>query len=188
MKKVMNLLTLVIILLTLSACVQVTPESKQKNSQLAISSVRDLPFSYPPKSLFSLSPKYVKETSLKAQQIQAVYQLYTNAIVNDLQKNNFIIVKKGQQAAFHVGFAIALSDDLSDEKINKKFGVSPGLPENSDLIKGSFLIYIEDAVTGQRVWRGIAQGFAHEEKTIEQRQQRTAVIVASVMKQFYQTN
>jgi len=188
MRKVMNLLTLVIITLTLSACVQVTPEPKQNKNQLAISSVRDLPFSYPQKSLFSLSPKYVEETSLKAQQTQAVYQLYTNAIVNDLQNNAFVMAQKGQQAAFHVGFGIALSDDLSDEKINKKFGVSPGLPENNDLRKGSFLIYIEDAVTGQRVWRGIAQGFAQEGITIEQRQQRTAVIVASVMKQFYQTN
>ena len=179
---------LVIITLELSACVQVTPEPKKNNSQLAISSVRDLPFTYPPKSLFSLSPKYVKETSLKAKQTQAVYQLFTNTIVNDLQQNGFEITPKGQQAAFHVGFGIAMSDDLSDEKINKKFGVSPGLPEKDDLTKGSFLIYIEDAVTGQRVWRGAAQGFAHEGVTMEQRQQRTAVIVASVMKQFYQTN
>jgi len=184
----MNLLTLVLITLTLSACVQVTPESKQNNNQLAISSVRDLPFNYPQKSLFSLSPKYVKETSLKAKQTQAVYHLYTNAIVNDLQQNGFVIAQKGQQTAFHVGFGVALSNDLSDEKINEKFGVSPGLPEKNDLNKGSFLIYIEDAITGKRVWRGIAQGFALEGITIEQRQQRTAVIVASVMKQFYQTN
>lgn len=188
MNKVINLLVLVFITLTLSACVQVTPEPKQNNNQLAISSVRDLPFSYPPSSSFLLSPKYVEETSLKAKQTQAVYQLYTNAIVNDLQTNGFTMTQSGQQAAFHVGFGIALSDDLSDDKINKKFGVSPGLPEKSDLNKGSFLIYIEDAITGQRVWRGIAQGFAQDGITVEQRQQRAAVIVASVMKQFYQTN
>jgi len=188
MNKVMNLLTLVIITLTLSACVQVTPEPEKNNNQLAISSVRDLPFTYSQGSLFSLSPKYVKETSLKAKQTQAVYQLFTNTIVNDLQKNGFEIARNGQQAAFHVGFGIALSNDLSDDKINEKFGISPGLPEKDDLTKGSFLIYIVDAITGKRVWRGIAQGFANEGVTVEQRQQRTAVIVASVMKQFYQTN
>jgi len=184
----MSLLALVIISLTLSACVQVTPERNKNNNQLAISSVRDLPNIYSQRSLFSLSPKYVKETSLKAKQTQAIYQLYTNTIVNDLQQNGFEIATGSQQSAFHVGFGIALSNDLSDEKINKKFGVSPGLPERDDLTKGSFLIYIDDAITGQRVWRGIAQGFAHEGITPEQRKQRTAVIVASVMKQFYQTN
>lgn len=188
MKKVMNLLALAFITLTLSACVQVTPEPKQNNNQLAITSVRDLPFSYPPSSAFSLSPKYVKETSLKAKQTQAIYQLYTNTIIKDLQKNSFVMAQSGQQAAFHVGFGIALSDDLSDDKINEKFGVSPGLPEKADLNKGSFLIYIEDAITGQRVWRGIAQGFAQDGITVEQRQQRAAVVVTSVMKQFYQSN
>ncbi len=188
MKKAINLLSLVVITLTLSACVQVTPEQTKNNNQLAISSVRDLPVNYPQNSLFSLSPKYVRETSLKAKQTQAIYQLYTNTIVSDLQNNGFVMAQAGQQAAFHVGFGIALSDDFSDENINEKFGVSPGLSEEGDLKKGSFLIYIEDAITGRKVWRGIAQGFAQEEITAEQRQQRSAIIVASVMKQFYQTN
>jgi len=184
----MNWLTLVIITLMLSACVQVTPESTKGNNQLAITSVRDLPNIYPQKSLFLLSPKYVKETSLKAKQTQAIYQLYTNTIINDLQNNGFEKAQTGQQANFHVGFGLALSDDFSDGKINEKFGVSPGLPESNGLKKGSFLIYIEDANTGQRVWRGVAQGFANKGSTIEQRQQRASVIVASVMKQFYQSN
>jgi len=169
-------------------CVQVTPAYKQNNNQLAISSVRDLPVSYPQGSLFSLSPKYVKETSLKADQTQAIYQLYSKAIVSNLTKNGFLKGHTLEQSVFYVGFGIALSDDFSDEKINDKFGVTPGLPEKSDLRKGSFLIYIEDAVTGQRVWRGIAQGFANTGLTPEQRKQRIAIVVANVMKQFYQTN
>jgi hypothetical protein len=175
-------------MLTLSACVQVAPASNQNINKLAISSVRDLPNAYVKGSLFSLSPRYVKETSLKESQTQGIYQLYTNIIVNDLQNNGFELAQDNQQSAFHVGFGIALSNDLSDEKINEKFGVSPGLPETENMKKGSFLIYIEDANTGQRVWRGIAQGFAHEDSTLEQRTQRAAIIVASVIKQFYQSN
>lgn len=174
--------------LVIIGCVHVTPEHKKNNNQLAISSVRDSPVSYPRGSLFSLSPKYVKETFLKAEQIQAIYQLYSKAIVNDLTKNGFINGQTVQQAAFYVGFGVVLSDDFSDDKISDKFGVTPGLPKKSDLRKGSFLIYIEDAVTGQRVWRGIAQGFANTELTLTQRKQRTAKVVANVMKQFYQTN
>jgi hypothetical protein len=188
MKKVMNLLVLVFTILALSACVQVAPIANQNSNKLAISSVRDSPNIYVKGTLFSLSPRYVKETSLKENQTQSIYQLYTNIIVNDLKNNGFELAQNLQQSAFHVGFGIALSNDLSDEKINEKFGVSPGLPETDNLQKGSFLIYIEDANTGQRVWRGIAQGFAHEDSTLEQRTKRAAVIVASVMKQFYQSN
>jgi len=188
MNKITNLITVILTALTLSACVQIPVEANRKANQLAISSVRDVPTSYSQGSLFSLSPKYVKETSLKAKQTQQVYSLYANTIVSDLQKNGFKTALIDQQADFYVGFGIALSNDLSDDKISDKFGITPGLPEHSDLKKGSFLVYIEDAVTGQRVWRGIAQGFAHETLTTEQRQQRTVVIVASVMKQFYQSN
>ena len=188
MKKNISLLMILLSSLVIIGCVQVTPELKQNNNQLAISSVRDLPVSYPQGSVFSLSPKYVKETSLKAEQTQAAYQIYSKAIVENLTKHGFIKGNSVQQGAFYVGFGVALSDDFSGEKISDKFGVTPGLPEKPDLRKGSFLIYIEDAVTGQRVWRGIAQGFAHTELTLIQRKQRTAIVVANVMKQFYQTN
>lgn len=108
--------------------------------------------------------------------------------MSDLINNGYVHRQKSQQVAFYVGFGIALSDDLSDAKLNDKFGVMPGLTEQSGLMKGSLLIYIEDAVTGQRVWRGIAQGFANIELTPSQRHQRASTVVASVMKQFYQTN
>ena len=188
MKKNISLFVMILSSWIITGCVQVTPEYKQNNNQLAISSVRDLPVSYPQDSLFLLSPKYVKETSLKAEQTQAIYHIYSKAIVNDLTKNGYINGRKGQQPAFYVGFGIALADDFSDKKISEKFGVTPGLPEKLDFKKGSFLVYIEDGVTGQRVWRGIAQGFAKAELTPEQRQQRAAKVVANVMKQFYQTN
>ena len=188
MKKAINLLSLGMITLTISACVHVTPEPVRNNNQFAMTSVRDSPKVYPQNSLFSLSPKYIQETSLKAKQTQMIYKLYTNSIVANLQQHDFKVANEHQKAAFHVGFGIALSNDFSDRKINEKYGISPGLPESNGFKKGSFLIYIEDASTGQIVWRGIAQGFAHEGLTIAQRKQRTAAVVANVMKQFYQTN
>ena len=188
MKKRTSLLTLVLITLTLAACVQMPIKDSSRANQLAVSSVRDLPVSYPQGSLFLLSPKYVKETSLKTEQTQAIYHLYSKAIVNDLTNNGYVNGQVKQQTAFYIGFGIALSDNFSDEKINDKFGVTLGLPESSDLRKGSLLIYIEDAETGQRVWRGVAQGFANTRLTLAQRKKRTAVVVENVMKQFYQTN
>lgn len=174
--------------LLVSACVTVPLEPQVNKNQLAISSVRDIPLSYSLGSQFSLAPKYVKETSLKAEQTQTVYKLYADAIIADLINNGFKNTDNSANSAFHVGFGIALASDLSDQAINDKFGITPGLPSSGDLKKGSFLIYVEDARTGKKVWRGAAQGFAHENLNEAQRMQRAATIVARVMKQFYATN
>ncbi|PKI14085.1 DUF4136 domain-containing protein [Colwellia sp. 12G3] len=174
--------------LFVSACVTVPQETQVNKNQLAISSVRDIPISYSQGSQFSLAPKYVAETSLKAEQTQAIYKLYADAIVADLNNHGFKNTAEVKDSVFYVGFGIALASDLSDETINAEFGITPGLPSNNALKKGSFLIYIEDASTGKKVWRGAAQGFAHENNSEEERAQRTASIVSRVMFQFYVTN
>jgi len=188
MKKNISLAVTLLASLFVISCVQVPQEQPQTKTKLAISSVRDIPVSYVQGSLFSLAPKYVKETSLKPQQTQAVYQLYANAIVANLKDNGFKNNGDSANADFYVGFGIALANDLSDQTISEKFGVTPGLPNSEGLDKGSFLIYIEDVATGQKVWRGAAQGFVHDDLNEGQRQQRAADIVANVMKQFYATN
>ncbi|GAA0811147.1 hypothetical protein GCM10009111_03210 [Colwellia asteriadis] len=174
----------------LASCVQVpqenSPTSKQNN--LAVSSVRDIPLSFAPGSLFSLSPKHLKHTSLKTEQTQAVYAQYAHAIIQDLEDNGFENAKNNSAPVFHVGFSVALASDLSDDTINGKFGVSPGLPESEGLQKGSFLIYIEDAFTGKTVWRGAAQGFVHEEFSEAEQEARSSNVVSIVMAQFYATN
>lgn len=188
MLKISMLFILLLVTLLVASCVQVAETQNIRASQLAISSVRDLPVSYTQGSSFSLSPKYVVQTSLRAEQTQAIYQLYTDAIVKNLQAQGFVKAVATDNVSFHVGFALALSEDLSDDKINETFGVSPGLNAAENLTKGSVLIYIEDANTGKRVWRGIAQGFTHENLSKTQKKQRAESVVSGIMKQFYQTN
>jgi len=174
--------------LLVSACVTVPQEPQVNKNQLAISSVRDIPISYSQGSQFSLAPKYIEETSLKAEQTQTIYKLYADAIIADLNGNGFNNTTDVNNSAFYVGFGLALASDLSDKAISDNFGITPGLPGSDDMKKGSFLIYIEDARTGKRVWRGAAQGFAHEEINQDKREQRASAIVSRVMKQFYATN
>ncbi len=187
MKSKFSILAALLISITLPACVQVQSEVKRENKQLAISSVRDAPLTYAKGSTFSLLPHYAKQSSLNAKQTQTVYALYNDTINKNLQENGYQTAEKNQPVAFHVGFGIALSSDFSDENINEKFGVLPGLQDKQSLQKGSFLIYIEDTASGAIIWRGAVQGFAHEQLSVEQRKQRTISIVASVMQQFYQT-
>ena len=188
MKKNFSVAIVLFSSLFISACVTVPQEPHVNQNQLAISSVRDIPVSYPIGSQFSLAPKHIKETSLKPEQTQAIYKLYADAIVADLTSNGFQENEDPKIADFHVGFALALTSDVSDETISEKFGIAPGLPGNDEFKKASFLIYIEDAQTGKKVWRGAAQGFAHKDLDNIQREQRTAGIVKRVMNQFYVTN
>jgi len=169
-------------------CVQVPQEVNKSQNQIAVTSVRGSSITYPQGSLFSLSPKYVKETSLKAEQTQVIYRFYTSAIIDNLESHSFKSINTAVGTVFHVNFGIALSNDLTDAEMNKQFGVTPGLPEQNDLTKGSFLISIEDSATGVKVWRGVVQGFAHEDLAREERKQRVAAIVNQVLTQFYISN
>ncbi len=97
-----------------------------------------MPISYSQGSQFSLSPKYVKETSLQPEQTQAVYKQYADAIIADLTHNGFKKASYVANSAFHVGFGIALASDLSDKTISEKFGITPGLPGSDELKKVAF--------------------------------------------------
>ena len=187
----MTRLTLILPLIfasVLAGCVQVTEEYPVRKTQLAVSSARDLPITFPSGSKFALSPKYLKEASIKPEQLKAIYNLYSNEIIADFTSKGFLLAKGEQRVDFYVGFGVALSEDLSDETINEKFGVSPGLPENSNNEKGSFLIYVDDATTGHRVWRGTAQGFVQNDFTVEQRKDRVAKVVDMLLAQYHHSN
>jgi len=174
-------------LIGLSACVQVTEEVETKSSQVAVSSVRDLPLSYPVGSTFALSPKYLEHVSMKQQQIKDVYNIYTQAIVENLQSNGYQQAVDSKQADFLVGFGAALQADLEAENVNEKFGISPGLPSVENMRRGSFLIFVDDALSDQRVWRGAVQGFVVEGLDNEERKGRAQGIVNLVLTQFYAT-
>jgi len=184
MTRLSLLLPLVFVVL-LASCVQVTQEYPMRKTQLAVSSARDLPTTFVSGSKFALSPKYLDEASLKPEQIKNIYQLYSQEIIADFESRNFQLAEQGQRVDFYVGFGLALSTDLTDKAINEKFGVTPGLSSDSKNPKGSFLIYVDDGETGQRIWRGTAQGFVQQDLDAEQRHERVAIVVDMLMSQYH---
>lgn len=184
MKKIITCLFTAVTTVSLMACVQV--DTVANNTQLATSSVRDLPITYPQGSVFALDPKHLKHVSIKAEQQKAVYKLYENAIISDLNNHGYHLAADQRQAKFHVGFLVALEEDLSDKKISEKFGVMPGLPTKGDQEKGSLLIYVEDVATGQRVWRSTVQGFVRTDLSNSERDVRSKQVIETALAQFYQ--
>lgn len=174
-------------LMMLSACVQVVKPAVDRSSALAVSSVWDIPTKYPAGSTFSLSPKYLENVSLKPEQIKAIYQLYAQAIIEQFSKKGYIFSENDHGVDFYIGFAVALSNDLSDKKISEKLGVTPGLQAKDEFRKGSFLMYVEDETSRQRVWRGAVQGFVHENYNSAERKQRVDVVVVMALSQFFKS-
>ena len=208
--KYCHLVLLLLVLLT-AGCVQIndaqTSVKADKQAQLAISAVRDLPNSFAKGSTFTVVPKFVDAEPAGSEQA-AIYRAYGGAITNALELADYQqsatkradtelsgklqvenvqaenVQAENVQADFSVVYGLALQDDLSDSVISEKFGVLPGLSSAERLEKGSFLIYIEDSVTNQRIWRGAVQGFVHQDFSQAQREQRAVTIVNSVLSSF----
>ncbi|WP_448553652.1 DUF4136 domain-containing protein [Thalassotalea montiporae] len=171
--------------LLVSACVQTvqpTDKDQVRQSQLAISSVRDMPISYAKGAKFSLSPKFINASFSQAEQA-SIYESYSKAINQALLAAGYQPSDNGQ-GEFTVVYGLALQQDLPDSKISEEFGVLPGLSSAERLEKGSFLIYIEDNITNQRIWRGAVQGFVHQDFSPAQREQRAVTVVNSVLSSF----
>lgn len=175
------------LVIALVGCVQVNSEAGYralKREQLASSSVTDIEKQYEQGSKFSVSPVYLYSAKLRTEELEKVYEVYERAIAKRLTDAGYDLSTDTQSSDFVVGFALALEADFSDETINERFGVSPGLTVLEDLEKGSFLIYIQDIESHQRIWRGAVQGFVHEKLSPVQREQRASNIVDSVLSQY----
>lgn len=180
----LTLLSAIFLFISLSGCVQVIELQDTRNSQLAVSSVRDMEIRYPKGSTFALSPKYLTDVSLKPEQVQKFYRLYAESIVKSMQNQGYIFAPANSETVFYVEFALALAEDLDDNLISQKFGVTPGLQGKDNLEKGSFLIAIEDAQSQQRVWRGTVQGFIQDDYSSSERLERIDTVVEMVLSQF----
>ena len=179
------------LVMTLIGCVQVNSEADYgalKKEQLASSSVTDIEKQYEQGSKFSISPVHLYSPQLRTEELGNIYEIYQRAIAKRLTDAGYHLSTDTQSSDFVVGFALALEADFSDETINERFGVSPGLTVLEDLEKGSFLIYIQDVESHQRIWRGAVQGFVHEELSPVQREQRASKIVDSVLSQYIASN
>ncbi|QOL26688.1 DUF4136 domain-containing protein [Thalassotalea sp. LPB0316] len=166
-------------------CSQTTDVVQQTQAnQLAISSVKDAPFYYPSGARFAIEPRFVTSELVSQAQQQALYQATSLYLEQALRERGFILVSAEQSPDFVVKFAVALAKDLSDESISEHFGLTPGLSNNEALNKASLLIAIDDASSGQRFWRGAAQGFAKEDASKAYRAERLKAVINKVLMQF----
>lgn len=178
-------LFLLFVAASLTACVQVPVNSDTKVSNLAVTSVWDIPTQFSQGTKYSISPQHLRKVKNRTGEIKNAYQQYANAIKANLNEHGFQEIQGSDIAELHIQFVLALSEDLDDSRIAEEFGITPGLQESQGLDKGSILIEITDAKTEQRIWHGVIQGFIQEDATEQERQQRRRYLLNMVLAQFY---
>jgi hypothetical protein len=159
--------------------------SNSRVSNLAVTSVWDIPTKYSTGSKFNISLQRLNNLANKNEAINNAYQNYSDGIESNLNNQGYQKALNTGSTAFHVKFILALSEDLDDQAISEQFGITPGLQDSKDLNKGSFLISIIDTNTGQRVWHGAIQGFVQEDATELERAQRRSYVINMVLAQFH---
>lgn len=170
-------LIMVLIALTLSACVQVNTEVENAGSQLAISSVHDHDITIDENTTYAFTPLQMNENG-------ASFPLFTAEIEKYLAVKGVQQVTPEQNPTFYIGYILEREEDLSDEQLSETFGLNPGLPDLPNLDKGTMLMFVLDGESKQFAWRAAAQGFIIEDISAEERHLRVQQIVNSMLHQF----
>lgn len=171
-------------LLILTGCVQVDSFNTDRSKQLAVSSVRDYPVTYPSGATFALAPRHTETHSMTQEQERIAYDVYGKEIIKYFKAKGYVYAADAKPD-FYIGYGLGLEADLNDQKMTQKFGVLPGLKATNDLEKGSFIIYIEDSAMAKTVWRGAVQGFIQEEHSASEREQRAMFVVTTALRSFF---
>ena len=173
----MRILAALILVLSISACVQVQNDIAPAESQLVISSSFERDISLDANSTYAFTPLQKSENLPVVNDITDEIEMYLNA-------KGYKQVSANEQPTFHIGFILEHEDDLSDEELSETFGLNPGLPDLPNLDKGTLLMFVLDGDNQSFVWRGAAQGFIIKDTTEEERDYRLKTIVHSMLNQF----
>lgn len=172
-----------IVLFLLIGCIQVPPEVANKNKQLAVSSVWDKQLNIEKSHTFALVPHFIDSKTLDRDGLNVMYQVYQERLKAKVISHGHLVSNTNPDLV--IGYGIALAEDMGDKELSAKFGITPGLNAHHGASKGSLFIYIEDALTRERVWRATVQGFVQQDLSAKERVERADQVVDSVLSHFF---
>lgn len=108
-------------------------------------------------------------------------------IIKNLSEKQMNFVASSKDAEFSIAYTAALESSLDDEAIIRRFGLLPGnsqVPQDdSNIEKGSLIIYVFENRTNAIVWRSAAQVGVKFDMAMDERKAR----VERVIKEMFQT-
>jgi hypothetical protein len=162
----------------------VTTSSAMKFSDTAVVSVQDPGVSVVAGSTFAWLPEAIRFYDDKRLESAPVKSLIKNAIVKNLKAKEMTFVDSANGAHYAIAYTAALESSLDDIAIIRRFGLLPGnsqVPKNdTNIEKGSLIIYVFNNKTNEIVWRSAAQVGVQFDMPAKKRKERVERVIAKM--------
>ncbi len=180
---------LLVSLLTVS-CVTETVDSPNamKFSNAAVIAVQDPNVLVTKGSTFAWLPEAVHFYDDKRLENAPIKALIEKEITKNLLAKEVILVESVNGARYAIAYTAALESSLDDIAIIRRFGLSPGnsqVPkDDSNIEKGSLIIYVFENKTNDIVWRSAAQVGVEFDMPVDERKKRVERVLAEMFQTF----
>ncbi len=125
--------------------------------------------------------RFYKDKRLENTPIKAVIE---KEIVKNLLAKQMVLVESVNGAKFAIAYTAALESSLDDTEIIRHFGLLPGnsqVPQDdSNIEKGTLIIYIFENKTNDIVWRSAAQAGVAFDMPLSERKVRIERVLAEM--------
>jgi len=173
-----------------ASCVTETVDSPDsiRFSQSAVIAVQDPNIFVTKGSTFAWLPEAVRFYKDKRLENAPIKELIEKEIVKNLLDKEMILVESVNGAKFAVAYTAALESSLDDTDIIRRFGLLPGnsqVPKSdSNIEKGTLIIYIFENKTHDVVWRSAAQVGVSFDMPLAERKVRIEQVLAEMFQTF----
>ena len=180
---------LLVSLITVS-CVTETVDSSgaMKFSDTAIIAVQDPNIFVTKGSTFAWLPEAVHFYNDERLANAPVKALIEKEIIKNMLTREMILVESVNGARYAIAYTAALESSLDDTAIIRRFGLMPGnsqVPkDDSNIEKGSLIIYVFENKTNDVVWRSAAQVGVEFDMPVDERKKRVERVLAEMFQTF----
>ena len=174
--------------IALASCVTETTESpSMKFSDAAVIAVQDPNIFVSKGSTFAWLPEAVHFYEDERLANAPVKSLIEKEIIKNMLAKEMVMVESVNGAKYAIAYTAALESSLDDTAIIRRFGLLPGnsqVPQDdSNIEKGTLIIYVFENRSNDVVWRSAAQVSVEFDMPADERKQR----VERVLAEMYQT-
>ena len=181
---------IVLISMSVVSCVTETVETSNsvKFSDTAMIAVQDPNVFVTKGSTFAWLPEAVHFYEDERLENAPVKSLIEKEIIKNMLAKELVLVESVNGSKFAIAYTAALESSLDDTAIIRRFGLLPGnsqVPQDdSNIEKGTLVIYVFENKTNDVVWRSAAQVSVKFDMPADERKQRIERVLAEMFQSF----
>ena len=185
-----KLVGIVLISIAAVSCVTETVDSpnSMRFSDAAVIAVQDPNIFVTKGATFAWLPEAVHFYEDERLENAPVKALIEKEIIKNMLAKEMVLVESVNGAKYAIAYTAALESSLDDTAIIRRFGLLPGnsqVPQDdSNIEKGSLIIYVFENKTNDVVWRSAAQVSVKFDMPADERKQRVERVLAEMFQTF----